>query len=166
MKKVLLYVEKNQFVPFDYTTSGDQALKLFGFNSGNSVFEYALQAMLWNCNDVTLNTDLFQPVSHSDSYFDNINKSYDCVAYSPANIISIYNNRAYYEFLLNIYSKINIPIISIGLGAQSDYEYSLDFLDENKDLLYQIFKHQLQKRGGYRTARAFHSRMFKKDWIS
>ena len=55
-KKILVAMEKNQFEPFDFTNKKD-AMRKLGKNSGNSVFQYALQSLLTNpLNEIDINT--------------------------------------------------------------------------------------------------------------
>ena len=46
MKKILLFLDKNQFVPFNYNQSPQAVMSALGGNSGNSVFQFSLQKLL------------------------------------------------------------------------------------------------------------------------
>ena len=133
MKKILLFLDKNQFVPFDYNQSPNVVMSALGGNSGNSVFQFALQKLLQVPDqEVTVETELLFQLNTNPQKAEYINDNFDCLCFSPANVLANYAKNilsAYTE----AFKKIKIPIYALGLGAQSGSDYSLDFLHNIKD---------------------------------
>ena len=145
-KRILLVLDRDQFKPFDYSMERDAAFISMGSNSGNGVFQYALQALLTNNgNEVLIDDNLlhrtFRP---DDAYFGHINSNFDVLVFSPANMISCFPSDLWSTRLENI----KIPIIAIGLGAQTSYDYDLAFLTNIKDKASR-FINSILKNGGY-----------------
>ena len=154
-KKILLALDRNQFENFNYNLDFNSARASLGGNSGNNVFQYSLQKLLTNSNnDVCVSTSFFNRSKSID--FDYINNNFDCLVYSPANILSDWGC-----ILLNhfgeVIKKIKIPVYVLGLGAQSDKFYSLEFIKKIKKSAYNYIKAILDTGGriglrGYFTA--------------
>lgn len=128
-KRVLLVLDRDQFTPFPYLCSVEEAGVRLGGNSGNSVFQFALQKLLSVEHEVTIDVD-FLHKTYDQSAKEWINAHFDAVVFSPANCIARY---AVAEILPRWASNckgIHIPIFAIGMGAQSDAEYSTGFLRE------------------------------------
>lgn len=174
MKKRILFVtDKDQFQKYDYTLNDYKIIMDdLGGNSGNCVFQYSLQSMITDQDtEVDINKDLFKMVDHDDKYFENINSNYDCIVYSPANIIAEYAKGRDLTVAKNVYEKVNIPIYLIGLGAQSDREYSMDFMSSIRDDVYDVFRTLLNKGGriavrGYFTAECLKNAGFSEEDFS
>ncbi|UQY80097.1 polysaccharide pyruvyl transferase [Candidatus Hepatincola sp. Av] len=111
-----------------------QLSALYSENTGNIIFTTAIHKYLLHPNnklDITyFNKDfLFSP--NLDQLSDNINNNYNYVILPAANWIRK-NNDVFFLRITNIIKKIKVPVIIIGLGAQSDVNYSFDFLkDQN-----------------------------------
>lgn len=172
-RRILLVIDKDQFQEYDYSLFGYKtAMDALGGNSGNAVFQYSLQSMLMDKTvEIDICQDLFKMVPHDNAYFDQINNNYDCVVYSPANIIAEYAKGRALFVAKNVYEKINIPIYLVGLGAQSDKYYSLDFMNFIRDDVYNTFRILLNKGGriavrGYFTAECLRNAGFsERDFV-
>lgn len=128
-KRILLYVNRDQKTEFNYSYPYAEAMRQMGGNSGNAVFQYALQSYLSAPDvDLTINTDLFRVKPHPQEYFDDINSKYDCVVFSPANILAEYAKGRGLVIGKKVFETLKIPVYAIGLGVQSSKEYSFDFL--------------------------------------
>ncbi|OHE70806.1 MAG: hypothetical protein A2007_02290 [Verrucomicrobia bacterium GWC2_42_7] len=156
-KKILLCLDKNQITPFDYSQDPIAAMESMGGNSGNNIFQYALQRLL-SCKDtdVTIDTSFLHVGELPDSYFQAINEKYDCLVFSPANILAEYavNNGQLKRHIERI-RKLKIPVYLIGLGAQSTKEYSFDFLESIKSLAKDFIKSVLDLNGRIGVRGAF-----------
>lgn len=135
-KKILLCLNKNQFVNFDYNLNYITAMQKQGFNSGNNVFEYAVQKMLL-CKDVKVeyNYDLYHNQTCFEKYIPEINEKFDCIIILPANIFGSYAMKFFVPNFINYIQKLKIPVYVLGAGAQSDFDYSFDFLDKYGKLI-------------------------------
>ncbi len=135
-KKILLCLNKNQFVNFDYNLNYITAMQKQGFNSGNNVFEYAVQKMLL-CKDVKVeyNYDLYHNQTCFEKYIPEINEKFDCIIILPANIFCSYAMKFFVPNFINYIQKLKIPVYVLGAGAQSDFDYSFDFLDKYGKLI-------------------------------
>lgn len=148
-KKVLLYLDRNQFLKFNYQEDPEKALYVhLGANSGNSVFQFALQSILSE-HEVDIDTELlrYHTFLQNDEYYNNINEKYDCIVYSPANIISEYVQEEILDMMVRVLKKISIPVYAIGLGVQSDYQYSFEFLNKCGNKAYEYIKALLNTGG-------------------
>ena len=158
-KKILLCLSRNQFEPFDYTLDYQQVNASLGGNSGNNVFQYSLQKLLSNKNNqVEINTS-FLLVQDEEFYtqLDYINNNFDCLVFSPANVLSSFASSFFLKELTNRINKLTIPVYVIGLGAQSGRDYSLAYVDEIKVNATNFIKAVLNSGGkiglrGYFTA--------------
>jgi hypothetical protein len=56
-KKILLLSDRDQFTSFDYNSSYSSAMTEFGGNSGNGVFQFAVQKILQSKN---VNVDIYE----------------------------------------------------------------------------------------------------------
>lgn len=147
-KRILLCLDRNQFESFDYTRPYDEAMLSMGWNSGNNVFQYSLQSILSNPqNSVTLDCNILRQESIEKDYYDKINNEFDCVVFSPANAIAMYAKTGGLKRWQEHFSHLNIPIYAIGLGAQSDKNFSMDFLDNIKYEAYNFIKTILKNNG-------------------
>ena len=155
-KKILLLLDRNQFESFDYTQDFSSAMITLGGNSGNNVFQYALQKLLTNPdNEVTIDTSfLHENIQFDDNRAHFINDNYDCLVFSPANVIAIYAKKTKLNFWTQRLNKINIPIYAIGLGTQSDNKFSMEFLDEIKEEAISFIR-AIIKNGGYIGTRGY-----------
>ena len=168
--KILLCLDRNQFEKFDYNLDYNQAISSIGGNSGNNVFQYALQKLLTNSeNEVTINTT-FLHVKDCQFYseIDFINNNYDCVVFSPANVLSNYASEKLLEEMTKRINCIKIPVFAIGLGAQSDNNYSLEYLKNIKITCQNYIKSILNTGGkiglrGYFSAEVMNNLGFSKD---
>ncbi len=134
IKKILLCVDKDQFLPFNFDQSYEAAMAALGGNSGNNVFQFALQKILNTKNQtVDIDTDFLHPDILPDQRVDYINAHYDCLVFSPANALALYAKDTNLLRWKNKISKIKVPVYAIGLGAQSDNNYSMDFTKEIKN---------------------------------
>ena len=128
-KKILLCINKNQFENFDYKQPYNVATRNLLNNSGNNVFEYALQKMLTDKDvKVDYNYDLY---SYTDDFIkqaEEISAKYDCVVMSPANIFSRGFAKRLLPKLTENISSLTIPVYVVGIGMQGKIDYSFDFL--------------------------------------
>lgn len=149
-KKILLCLDRNQFENFDYTMPTDKALVSMGGNSGNNVFQYSLQTILSNPeNEVQIDTRLLHNEPIEEEYYRMINSNFDCIVFSPANVIAIYAvKNAPLKCWNEHFSHINIPIYAIGLGAQSNKKFSTKYLNDIKDEITTFIK-TILKNDGY-----------------
>lgn len=152
-KKILLCGDKNQFLPFNYNVSAAEASKAMGQNSGNNVFGFALQKMTL-CNSVQVD---MRPIEWVLKHTDIINNEYEACLYSPANILAVWAKDSNLPMWSDALHKIKIPFHFIGIGAQSDRNYNLDFVDIIRHEGYDFIKSILDTGGnvglrGYFTA--------------
>lgn len=133
-KRILLCLDRNQFEKFDYTQSYPDAMASIGGNSGNNVFQYSLQSLLSNPNNkITVDCKLLHKAPVEKEYYDKINNEFDCVVFSPANVLAAYAKYTKLSSWTKNFNPINIPIYAIGLGAQSDKDFSTDYLADIKE---------------------------------
>lgn len=152
-KNICLLVDKDQFEPFDYRQNAEQALKSMGDNSGNNVFEFALQKMML--------TPYQQVKIFSLAYFfkhiEEINEAFDAMVYSPANILAPWTKNTGLLYWNNAFKKWKRPAYFIGVGSQSDNNYNLDFVEDFREEGYNFVRSILENGGaigvrGYFTA--------------
>lgn len=160
-KKVLLCINTNQFVPYDYTIDYASAAKKQGANSGNNVFEYAIQKMLL-CPEVEVeyNFDFFHNRDTFEKNIPEINEKFECVIILPANIFAPYAMKFFVPDFIRMIHKLKIPVYVIGAGAQSDIDYSFDFLKKWEKLALDFVNAVAETNGkfglrGYFTAECF-----------
>ncbi len=133
-KKILLCVDKDQMKPFNYKQPSPVALASMGGNSGNNVFQFGMQKNIISqnvdvdiCTTFLTKTDLFLPE------IDRINEEYDLLITFPANVIAAGAKEFGLKRWYNAVKRIKKPFHFIGMGAQSDYLYSFDFLDSIRE---------------------------------
>jgi glycosyltransferase involved in cell wall biosynthesis len=159
-KKIYLCVDRDQFKPFDYSISYDDAMVSLGGNSGNNVFQYVLQTILDNDNNkVCVDYDFLHRNDTAvkkitPEYFDYINNNFDILVFSPANVIALFAKNIVLKIWAERLEKVKIPIVAIGLGAQSNYDYDMSFLyDIEKEVL--RFVKSILKNNGFIGTRGF-----------
>lgn len=141
MKKILLCLDKDQFIPFNYSLNWDVALRSQGFNTGNNVFQFSLQKLLTNDQvELTIDTDFLNNTEKFNKKISSINENFDFVITCPANVIANWAKNTALIRWTNSISKIKIPFIFVGVGAQSDITYSLDFLQNIRYEAYEFIK--------------------------
>lgn len=153
VKRILICGDRNQFIPFNYSLDNHSALASLGLNSGNAVFGFSIQKITMS---KTVKVDM-KPISWIMKNPDIINESYDICLYSPANILAVWAKERSLNKWSDLLQKIKIPFTFIGVGAQSTYDYSLDFVATIKDEGYRFIKSILETGGklalrGYFTA--------------
>ena len=159
-KRILLALNRNQFENFNYHRDYTFARMLLGGNSGNNVFQYSLQKLLTNnFNILDIDTSFIPVETNFEKKIDFINSNYDCLVFSPANLISVFANDKILDVLTDRINKLKIPVYAIGLGAQSNKEYSLDFISHIKSKAFRFLKAILDTGGqiglrGYFSAEA------------
>ncbi|MGL4666816.1 MAG: glycosyltransferase [Saezia sp.] len=164
MKKILHCLNRNQFIPYDYNLPYEEAMRLLGGNSGNNIFQFALQKMLSvPSQEVTVDTDFLSRSLLSKEYFDAINSEYDFVVFSPANVLSEYATKdsRIVEWTEKI-KQLKIPVLAVGVGAQSDADYSLDFVSYIKNNAIEFVEAILKSGGGITTRGHFTSEVIAK----
>lgn len=155
MKKILLCLDKNQFCPFNYKQKWKKAIKSMGYNSGNNVFQFALQKMLTDENYILdIDTNFLNNTQKFLKNIDFINHNYDYCVTSPANIIGVWAKETNLPRWTNAISKVKIPFIFVGVGAQSDCEYSFDFINDIRKESYAFIK-AILSTGGQVGVRGF-----------
>ena len=157
-KRILLCLDREQFEPFNYDLNYKKAMTSLGWNSGNNVFQFALEKLLTNkYNQTSVDTNFLHV---NEPYFNEtieyVNSNYDCLVFSPANLISQFANVKILETLTERINKIKIPVYAIGLGAQSDREYSLDFIQGIRSNAFSFLK-AILKTGGRLGLRGYFS---------
>lgn len=147
-KKILLCLNRNQFEKFDYTQSYPDAMASIGGNSGNNVFQYSLQSLFSNPNnEITVDCKLLHNVPIEREYYDKINNEFDCVVFSPANVLAAYAKHTKLSSWTKNFNSIKIPIYAIGLGAQSDKNFSTEYLANIKEEACSFVKTILKDNG-------------------
>lgn len=163
-KKILLCGDKNQFLPFNYNVSTAEASRAMGQNSGNNVFGFALQKMTL-CNNVQVD---MRPIEWVVNNTDIINEKYDACLYSPANILAVWAKNSNLPMWTETLKKIKIPFHFVGVGAQSDRHYNLNFVESIQNEGYEFIKSILNTGGriglrGYFTADVVKKLGFKEE---
>ncbi|MDR2123611.1 MAG: polysaccharide pyruvyl transferase family protein [Desulfovibrio sp.] len=130
-KNILLVIDRDQFKSFDFKLSSKVAKDQLAGNSGNSIFQYSIQKILVaeRYNKITIDTKLLHKSPLPSSYFDIINNEFDCAVILPANILAEFSIKENFALHNNRLKKLKIPIYAIGLGCQSNVEYSFNFLN-------------------------------------
>lgn len=131
MKRLLLCVDKDQFKEFNYSQPWHSAMKSMGFNSGNNVFQFALQKILTSPHvkldiDNTFLNDTEKFIAKADY----INNTYDALITSPANVLALWAKETALPRWTNAIIHIKKPFHFVGVGAQSNLNYSLEFVDK------------------------------------
>lgn len=168
-KKILLCLNKNQFINFDYNHDFKTAMQKQGYNSGNNVFEYAVQKMLLCKNvEVEYNYDLYSNGKKFEKYIPEINERFECVIILPANIFGSYAMKFFVPHFIKYFSKIKVPIYVIGAGAQSNIDYSFEFLEKYGKLIKEFVSAVANTNGkiglrGYFTAECLEKLGFNED---
>lgn len=130
-KKVLLCIDKDQMQPYDYKLPSFEGLAGMGGNSGNNVFQFGMQkVMLSPYVDVDVCTTF---LSRTDEFLkdaDRINEKYDALVTFPANVLGTYAKEHGLRRWAHAVKKIKKPFHFIGVGAQSDYLYHTDFVED------------------------------------
>jgi archaellum component FlaC len=119
MKNILIRAGKDPFTVVDYATC--LAKNTLGTNSGNLVFAQATQKHL-KTENVTLTTSGY---SADPNLADEINEKYDAFVIPLANAfrVSFANHLKKFTKLIE---KLKIPTVVVGVGAQSDLDYSFE----------------------------------------
>jgi glycosyltransferase involved in cell wall biosynthesis len=133
--RVLLLTEKDHFQKYDYSIDSAAGLRSMGGNSGNNIFQFSLQSLLSNkSNDLIVNTEILKEgFNKNETYYEYLNSNFDSVVFSPANALANYAKETILKRWVDNLKPIKIPIIAVGLGAQSDASYTYDFLSNIKD---------------------------------
>ncbi|NYH53427.1 hypothetical protein HNR06_003016 [Nocardiopsis arvandica] len=126
MKRVLLRSKKN---PLEIVGPGEGIERnIFGDNAGNLVFSHASHKTLQTSGtEVVANGFRADPADAG-----RINEEYDAFVIPLANAF----RRTYQKQLRRLTSlveKLRIPVIVLGVGAQSDLDYDLDWLTPIND---------------------------------
>ena len=142
-KKYLLRLTWDQSRPVTMFEDYRQTMRALGGNSGNNVFQYSLQQILCG-NNLDVITRLPAVTGEgADACYERINDEYKALVIAPANLLSQKAANGHLQYWADIIRRLRIPVYVIGLGAQSDYENSLSFLegcqDAAKDFLAAVF---------------------------
>ena len=140
-KRILVIAGRDSLRPFDYTCSSAQFFHSLG-NSGNGLFWYAIQKGL-TANGVEMEV---MSIKEAHTSFERINSDFDACVMCPANVLNWYF-RDHLDFLSETFGRFKIPVFIVGLGAQSVYEYDLEFMRAIKDRS-QKFISSVLKTGG------------------
>ncbi len=145
-QKFLLVLGKDHRKPFNYSSHHSVVKSRIGGNTGNIVFEFALQSALKDkCYDVREN-GLGSLLAITPEEINYINENYSSLVLLPANIISIYM-KDMLPLMTKLFHQIKIPVHVISAGAQSCNSYSTTFITEIKNEAYDFFKLVLNNRG-------------------
>ena len=157
--KTLLYLTKDQRIPYVHSGCYDKDMASIGGNSGNNIFQYSIQNIL-----LPDNIEL-----KSDDELEYINdwSHYNGLMILPANIFSS-NAAKKLEYWTNIISRSKLPAYVIAAGAQSKYDYSFNFMEKIKRESYNFVKTVLDSGGkigvrGYFTQEAICKLGFKPE---
>ncbi len=158
-KKTLLCLSKDQSIPYSLSGSYDFDMYSIGGNSGNNVFQYSIQNML--------SSDAVEIIARKDIKNNYSWNDYNGLMILPANILSassVYKLKYWTDTIRNI----KLPVYVVGLGAQSHYNYSFDFLKPIKKEAYEFIKTILDSGGriglrGYFTQEAICKLGFRDD---
>lgn len=123
-KRILVIAPRDCLNPFDYSLSPDEAARSIGFNSGNNIFWFSIQKLLL-ADGVEVRT---MSMEQCESAIDAVNGDFDAAVMCPANALN-YDFRDNLRRMARLFSAFRIPVIVIGLGAQSSYDYDMTFLD-------------------------------------
>ena len=134
-KRILLCVTRDQFEPFDYSSNATGAIISMGLNSGNGVFQFALQKMLLHPEvSLDIDTSFHNDADEFLGKADFINANYDAAITSVANGLAVWAKESgHLRRWAKCVGRIKIPFTFVGLGAQSDTAYGMDFADEIRD---------------------------------
>lgn len=122
----MLSLTKDQRQPFDYGGNYRRNMKSIGGNSGNNVFQYSLQTIL-GCNDIGIETLLWNETEIPETEFARLREQYAAAVVAPANILAGSRSGDLKRWAA-IVRRLNMPVHVVGVGAQSDYDFSFDFL--------------------------------------
>ena len=104
-KTICLLVDKDQFKPFNYHQNAEQALESMGGNSGNNIFEFALQKMMLTKKQCIKTI----PLSYFFKHVEEINEQADALVYSPANILASWTKETGLKRWNETLQKFKIP---------------------------------------------------------
>lgn len=119
MKKVLCIIGKTIDKTSDYCKGVKQNFKKYGGNTGNFLFNYALEKYLTNdlCSVTYSNIQIFK-YSNIIENINYINSNFDMILFSSANILNL-GNKKQLESFTELINKIKIPTYFIGIGIQA-----------------------------------------------
>lgn len=146
MKKILCIINKTVEQTSDYSKGVKQNFNKYYGNTGNFLFNFALQKFLTNdyC-DVTYSNENI----HDTNY---INSNFDMVLFSTANILNL-ENKEQILFYTDLINKIKIPVHFIGIGIQAINSNDLEQLKKS-DFLKNFIK-SVCNTGGYFACRGY-----------
>ncbi|WP_281523216.1 glycosyltransferase family 4 protein [Turicimonas muris] len=131
-KNILLCVDSSPTQSFNLEQPKEKALFHLGGNSGNTVFQHATHYMINQTNSVQTAGPMHAKTL-SQEEIDRINSTFDLIIILPANTLSVWGKRALTNLGNNL-SRLKIPTLCIGLGAQAGNGVSIDSLySEIKD---------------------------------
>lgn len=123
-KRILIIAPRDCLKSFDRLINEPNVDELIGGNSGNSIFWFAIQKLLLSEGVESHVMSLPQCARETDR----INSEYSAAVMCPANALN-YDFRDTLAFMAETFSRFRIPVVVIGLGAQSSYDYDMSFLD-------------------------------------
>ena len=141
-KKILVIAPRDCLKSFDESVCESNVDELIGGNSGNSIFWFSIQKLL--LAEGVESHVISLPQCAND--VDRINNEYSVAVMCPANALN-YDFRDNLSFMAETFSRFKIPIVVIGLGAQSSYNYDMSFLDAIGDRV-KLFVRAVLNTGG------------------
>ena len=152
-KTICLLVDKDQFKSFNYHQNAEQALESMGGNSGNNIFEFALQKMMLTKKQCIKTI----PLSYFFKHVEEINEQADALVYSPANILASWTKETGLKWWNETLQKFKKPVYFVGVGSQANNNYDLDCVEDFKKEGYCFVRSILETGGaigvrGYFTA--------------
>lgn len=144
MKRILCNINKTVKETSDYRKGIKENFHKYRGNSGNFLFNFALEKFLTNdfCNVTYSNENL--------NDIDYINSNFDMVLFSAANVLNITNEKQLL-FYTEIINKIKIPVHFIGIGIQATNNEDLKQL--KKASFISNFLNSINNTGGYLACR-------------
>ena len=136
--KTLLCLSKDQSTPYVLSGSYDFDMHSIGGNSGNNVFQYSIQNILSSeAVEIKARRELKNEYDWSN---------YNGLMILPANLLAA-NSGNRLNYWTDTIRNVKLPTYVVAIGAQSQYDYSFEFLKQIRKEAYNFIKIVLDSGG-------------------